>query len=141
MDGGDTATEDVVELPEALEEHRRYLRDAHQTASRDFDRALLAMASGTIAISLAFLDQIAPEPQRTWLLLLAWTLLVGSLAMNLVSHMTSQRASEKDIARLDEGDWDSAGDDSWTPWLNRLSATSFVFGVFLLALFSYYNLE
>lgn len=125
---------------ELLLEHRRYLRDAHQTASRDFDRALLAMASGAIAISLAFLDDITSDPRRTWLMLFAWLLLAGSLGMNLVSHMTSQRAIIQDIDKLDRGGEDIQGGNRWTPLMNHLSAVGLVGGVVLLVLFAYYNL-
>jgi hypothetical protein len=67
-----------------------HLVKARETASRDYDKALLTFAGGALGISIAFIHNVAPHPKHTAWLGAAWGLFALSLVFVVVSLLTSQ---------------------------------------------------
>ncbi|MCL5022548.1 MAG: hypothetical protein M1497_04125 [Nitrospirae bacterium] len=135
------------------DEYRVYLEERKQliTAERDtvqqFDRSILTLAAGALALSITFINQIAPEPKLSsicWLIA-AWSLFCLSLLSTLISFLTSQAACRK---QRDILDGEISGEEadrtnkaaSWTNGLNYFSIAFFILGVVSLVVFSAINL-
>lgn len=141
------------------------LRVASLKISERYDKWMLVLAGGALALSLTFIEKIAPHP-KSWsfvFLLIAWLLLIVSVVLELVALATSQRALTEQVALLDNEyqsylnslsvrdatDWT---EPAYTPTpvnneftvktreRNTWSLRSFVLGIFFLCAFSAVNL-
>lgn len=107
-----------------------------------FDRAVLTLSAGALALSITFVQNIAPEPRYLWLLFSSWFGFLVSLSVTLCSFLMSQvawRQWRENLGKVEEkGDRIAA---EWTNGLNFVSAGAFIVGVCFLAIFSGVNLE
>lgn len=126
--------------------YRDLLVGADHDASRDYDTAVLSIASGALALSATFAHDIAPHPHPNtlWIVAAAWVLLTLSLVAILVSLLTSQAALRKAIRDLDEGldlgALPGGRHAAWTLYLNRAAGGALVLGLVSLAVFALTNL-
>jgi hypothetical protein len=76
----------------AYQKERDSLRAEALQISGRYDQAVLALAGGSLALSITFLEKIAPNPARwtTWILGIAWLLLIASLLCELFAITYSQ---------------------------------------------------
>ena len=81
-------------------EERRGLIDAARESARTFDQAVLAFGSAVFGASIAFLKDVAPNPQVYTLkwLGLAWGLFSFGLLSVMLSFLFSHKACMFDIA-------------------------------------------
>jgi hypothetical protein len=128
---------------EAQRAWREWLVQAHHGASQDFDKAVFTLSGGALAISLAFLRDIAPTPSHEWALATAWALLTSSLVLIFISLLTSQAAILRQIKQLDSAATErrSSFFGRATAALNGCAAAAGVIGVTFLVLFAFYNLD
>jgi TRAP-type C4-dicarboxylate transport system permease small subunit len=131
-------------------EERRSLIEASRVSAEQFDKYILTLSTGALALSITFLKNIAPVPQTDTIvfLVLSWLCLIICALLTLVSFLTSQKACSIQIEILeknylpDEKPVDSKNQmSSFTIWLNRLSIFFFIIGVSLLAIFSIKNIN
>jgi hypothetical protein len=122
-------------------DRRQWLIQADHTASRDFDRTVVALSAGALGLSIVFVQNIAPQPVHKEWLAIAWGLFAASLIANLASFLTSQHALRWEMRHFDE-EVETAG--GWlgktTIGLNWCSAVAFILGVIALVTFAYLNL-
>ena len=132
-------------------EERKLLIQAEKEGSQQFDKAILTLAAGALAISITFINQIAPHPKPGTICFLAWGWVAFgmSLISTLVSFFTSQKACRKQIAILEHDVLDKKESESnkqkndwaiWTNYLNIVSILAFVIGVIFLGYFSISNI-
>ena len=165
----------MAEAPDPEYEYRRQRYDAYVKEregllaaslqiSERYDKWMLFLSGGALALSLTFIEKIAPHPWP-WsfvILLLAWILLIIAVLLELHALATSQRALTEQITILDQEYkkfLDSISRDeelaegaagnvavvdnefaSRTRTLNAWSLRSFVGGIILLCIFSAVNL-
>jgi uncharacterized membrane protein YgcG len=69
------------------------------SGSQDYDRAVLTLSSGTLALSATFIHDIAPTPvgDSIILLILSWAALVLALSLTVISFQTSQWAMNREL--------------------------------------------
>ena len=129
--------------------HRQQLYDLAIDQTNRFDRLIVTLSGGALALSITFINEIAPVPERgsTLWLALGWGALISSVLATLISHQTSQSDMFFEIRRLDElykaGQEHDGSANFWnncTRILNILSALLFVFGASLLAIYVYLNI-
>jgi len=143
------ATEIQNNLNQAYQDERKILIEGEQTSSDQFDKQILALASGALGISIVFLEKIAPHPGPATFkyLYFAWGGLVFSLLSTLSSFLTSQHAYRRQIQILEAKLFpqNSEGSDDANHWaratryLNWTSILGFIFGIGMLVLFSISN--
>jgi hypothetical protein len=130
-------------------DERKNLVEGETKSAEQFDRTLVTLAGGGLAVSLAFIEKIAPNPKKEtlWLLAIAWAGLVLSLLFILCSFLTSQRAYRQQRAILEVDFLDPPGTqrpvNKWavrTMWLNRLAIGLFIIGACMLAAFTITNM-
>jgi len=80
-------------------EERKILVAAEQNTAQQFDKYILTLAAGALALSITFIKQIAPNPNPNslCLLLIAWFLFSLSILSTLISHLTSQSACRRQV--------------------------------------------
>jgi len=82
---------------------------------------------------------IAHHPAHKWLLALSWVLLAGSLAANLFSFLTGERAIRRMLRRMAEPETLEVPEPRLTDWVNWLTAGAFLAGVVCLVIFAVLN--
>ena len=144
----DARTVQGIDEPTYVRE-RTLLIEMEQKSADQHDKAILAVASGGLALSVTFLKDIAPHPSPETLkyLGLSWTCFVVGILAILLSFQTSQSACRKQRDFLDnlyQNGSDSQADKnrwaSWTNWLNWASYVLVFFAVVFFTFFSWLNL-
>lgn len=120
-----------------------------RAASEQGERVLIAGAAGALALSVTFVEKIAPHPQPSSLHLVAigWTLLLVSLCASLLTFVVRshgfRRAREALDASLASGKFDDAAvrmQNRWLVGLLYIRFLSLISGVAVLVCFAYVNL-
>jgi hypothetical protein len=75
-------------------EERRLFDEAELKASTSFDKLIATIATGSLGLSIVFIDKIAHTLNHgtKYLLILSWSSLLAALFFNLLSFMLSQNA-------------------------------------------------
>jgi len=132
-----------VEYEVYLDE-RRTLIEAEQKGAQQFDKAILTLAGGALAISLTFIKNIAPHPkvETIYLLKCAWIAFILSLLSTLCSFLTSQSAyrKQRDIIESEESHNEKNVYAICTKWLNIFSIIFFILGIVFLSIFCIENI-
>ncbi|HWA83399.1 MAG TPA: hypothetical protein VG820_08210 [Fimbriimonadaceae bacterium] len=144
--GGDPAEQ-------AYLERRNALIKAEEKASESFDKFVPYISGGALAISLTFLEKIAPKiaPQTVAWISWAWFLLVGSLLASLAGRMTSQYAYRFQVRICDDNRREELGEEKLlkssrnvfaiiTGILNWVTILLVIAGILCLVQFSLSNL-
>jgi hypothetical protein len=133
---------------DAYLQHRQQLTALLVDQCGKFDRALFVLSSGAIALSLTFFEKIAGSGRPAGILAIwvAWSCFLLCLLLLVLSHWTTTKAVEADIAQLDESLGDAAHKWRTTLWNRATGAMnlgSFVFfflGAVFFVVFAAFNL-
>lgn len=99
----------------------------------------MALSGGALAISIAFIHDVAKNPHERGVLGVAWVSFAASLCCVLVSFLTSERAILKMAQEMDnEAEETTRG--RITDYLNWASAGAFLVGVLFLVIFALLNI-
>lgn len=129
---------------------RAWIQDRYRYASDSFDRAIVLIAGGAATLSVTFVDRLlAKAPRLTFLVLMAWIALAGSVLAITMSHYPAARAAmlaaeryKAKMAGLSTDDLSLAIDarNRMAMRLSVLAGILLAVGLFLLAVFAYTNL-
>lgn len=130
-------------------EERMSLAEGERKIAISFDKAIMTLSGGAIALSMTFLDKIAPESKDIYLLISAWISFAFSLSSILFSMILSIEAYKYEIDRVDKAYSDNKNPPSSeknkftisTDFCNKLSLFTLILGIILLSIFSYVNLK
>lgn len=130
-----------TERRDTLLRHRGWLENARLSASRDRDQMILAIAGGSLAVSIAFLEPVG-KGFGLWqggLLFIGWLTEVVAIVLVLRSLRSSERALERERERVDCMLQNDGRDPGWnnpatqrTEFLNNAAAFLAVAGVVVL---------
>jgi len=129
-----------------LGEYRQHCVAAEQKAQDDFDKAILSLSGGGLAISFAFIKDLVGtgpllHPSRLFIAWLAWA---GSIVATLSSYFFSQQALRTAIKQVDDekiaGEHPGKAFARATAALNIAAGLLFLAGVVFVAWFVYVNL-
>lgn len=84
---------------------RRGFQAAEEEAAKSFDRAMLTLAGGALALSIAYIQQVAPDPRRWtiwWFLLPGWIAFCLCLLSTLASLLAAQYSAREGGHSLDQ---------------------------------------
>ena len=100
---------------QALNERDRLIA-SHQSASEGFDRALLTLSGGSLALSIAFVKDLAKQPTNICLLETSWILMGTALLLTMVSLGLSIFVHQKLINALND-DTPVGNLPPWMSWI------------------------
>ena len=135
----------MAQQDDQQQDYRNLLTELEQKAYEDYDKALLAMSGGALAISIAFLKNIVGHDsyQYSCLLIGAWISWTLTVLVVLGSFLMSQIALRTAIQELDSGEEKSrlgGFADKITGFLNVAGGILFFVGVVLMVIFASVNL-
>ena len=131
----------------AYRDERKLLVDAEREAAATFDKYLIMLSAGTLALSITFLKDIAPKPIGGPYLCTSWAFLALSLFAIMLSFLGSQHAMrcqrriidadalKQKRARGQRNVWGVA-----VTFLNWTSVVFFALGIILMVVFASINL-
>ncbi len=132
-------------------EMKKQVGEALRSQADQFDKAILTLAAGALALSLTFIKEIAPTPDDLTIYLLAWAwgCFIGSVCLTLCSFHASVCAFRRFDQTLNiqhsKPDTDpSSLKNHWitvTLVLNFLSLVVFIAGTILLSSSAYHGLK
>jgi len=131
---------------EALEHYRESLILAEEKAQSEYDRLIVTLSGGALAVSFAFVHQFIGNRTPIWIstLIGAWTCWVVSLACILISHYFSATAMRKAIEQVDVGAIRTQHIGGWfdaaIKWSNILAGLFFLIGAILTIVFVVINM-
>lgn len=134
-------------MSDAMKEYRQHLVEAQQKSLESFDKTILSLSGGALAISLVFVHDIIGDGEMSGacLLFIAWVCWIVSMVSTLSSFLFSHHALRKAIDQVDAGaiHTDKRGGrfNLATHVANVLSLIAFVIGVILIVIFVSLNLE
>ncbi len=130
---------------------KKQVGEALRSQADQFDKAILTLAAGALALSLTFIKEIAPTPDGLTITLLAWSwgCFVGSLCCTLLSCHTSVCAYRRfdEILNIQQSTPETDACSLNNHWvtvtlaLNLLSLIIFVVGTGLLSYSAYHGLK
>jgi hypothetical protein len=86
---------------DAYRDERKLLVDAEREAAATFDKYLIMLSAGTLALSITFLKDIAPKPNGVCHLCTSWAFLAVSLFTIMISFLGSQHAMRRQRRIID----------------------------------------
>jgi hypothetical protein len=130
-----------------LTQYRKDLILSRQESQKSYDRHLISLAGGGLAISIAFIHNVIGDKtiQLSEYLLYAWILWTSCITLVLLSFYSSRLALDKAIRQLDSesihkehpgGFWNRV-----TSVLNILAGLAFVLGTISVIYFVIHNLR
>jgi hypothetical protein len=145
VDNGSQQSESDRQLRQELYANARTeLLERQFSNSEAYDKAILSLSSGFLALSLTFIKDIVPRAQlaHTWLLYLSWGTLAAAVIATVVSFRVSNGAIEAQLARAhryyierDEDAFKTTPIAKLVEGLNIFSGVAFIGGVVLTAIF------
>jgi anaerobic C4-dicarboxylate transporter len=96
------ADDDEKRRRDLYDEHRRQTWQDIQSSTDNFDKNLLAVSSGALGFSLAFIKDIVHLPTATWhaLLYTSWACFAGCIVVTVFSFRLSVMALNEHLKRL-----------------------------------------
>jgi hypothetical protein len=130
-------------------EYRSHLWGALQSSHEHFDKAILSLSSGGLALSLSFVANMGgARPKLEWVLIVSWCLFSAAILSNVLSLLVSQKAIGRQIEYaknyyIDGQDEFLAKQNAFSLWTKRLnygSGALFVCAVAATVLFASVNI-
>lgn len=133
-----------------LERHNTHEK-WHESLSHNLDKLILGLSSGTLVLSVTFIDKIIGlgEIQTLYLIIMSWIFLLITLIINIATYFFSMRASVR--ARKILKDWFNSGKEdapetnNWlgktANGLNTLSLITLALGILFLTRFAINNIN
>lgn len=128
-------------------EYRNFLIKTKNQLNDNFDKLIVTLSGGALALSMAFLKDIVKlqVANHSWMLALSWFLLIFSVGFVLGEIYFGIEAYRKALAQLDGKTirQETAGGifASITKNLGRLAAIFLILGMVSIAMFVFINLE
>jgi len=132
-------------------EWNEFRNSVHTTKSKsqdDFEKYINLLASGGLAITIAFFDKIVNIKESIYIRLIVcgWILLVLTLLINLISHYFSISYSERTIGEINKKQYDDVfinveKRNKVLNVLNGISITTLILGIISIITFVTLNLS
>jgi len=129
-----------------LQEFRNELQLLVHKSQDDFEKQLVYLSAGSIAISMAFVERLTGQISLTHckvLLISGWVLLALTLLINLASHVTTIKKHNQTIKEIDDNDYNQTRAikrNKMIDFYNRGSLIALFLGVIAIISFVFVNI-
>jgi len=133
-------------MEDELKDYRQGLIDTQRKLNESYDKLLVTLSGGALALSIAFLKDIigSIEINYPYLLLIAWALFVLSLTSILGEILFGIQAHKQAIKQIDNKtiyEQKVGGKSSnWTTRFHWIAALSLIIGLVFISAFAFFNL-
>lgn len=159
----ETYKKDRTEFFNSCTAERNRLIETRTDQSKTYDQTILTFSAGAIALSITFVEKIAPSPAAPMLLYVAWSFFGLAVLSVVLSFLASQRAFQLEIDAVTTR-WNAAVEaekstsaeatatdapkptvrkanrfTTFTRYLNYTSGGMFVMGIVFFVLFGIWN--
>ena len=120
----------------AINEYRKHLWDALRAGQEQYDKYLLTLSSGGLAISMMLLKDVFGKTQLVYpaILVGSWVLFCLCILATVASFITSQQCLRSRLQKYEKcvetGNFDNANDSEPLEWVTNV--LNYVSGVFFL---------
>ncbi len=127
-------------------EYRKLLISTQHKLNDSYDKLVVTLSGGALALSIAFLKDIVvlDEARFTWILALSWSLFIISLAFIFGEILFGIEAYKKAVNQLDEDTIrkEKIGGlfSTLTKWFNRAAAIALLLGLLFITTFIFLNI-
>lgn len=128
-------------------EFRNSVYETKSKSQDDFEKYINVIASGGLAITIAFFDKVVDIHKSTYisLIIIGWILLVLTLLTNLISHYLSISHAQQTIDEINEKKYDDVfinvkKRNGCIKILNGISIGSLIIGIIFIIIFVTLNL-
>ncbi len=97
MENGSTSNERELYFKERIS-----LNEGEFKIAESYDKALLTLSAGALAISMTFIKDVAEDPKSIWMLITAWFILGLTTVVLLLTFLICQKAYQKARTSLDD---------------------------------------
>lgn len=131
---------------EELKEYRQGLIDTQRKLNESYDKLLVTLSGGALALSIAFLKDVigSNEIVHPNLLLIAWAFFVISLASILGEILFGIQAHKRAVEQVDDKtirkEKVGGKSSSWTTRFHWTAAASLIAGLIFISAFAFFNL-
>ena len=129
---------------DAQAKYRDTLLALEQKSQEAYDKTVLTLSGGALALSMAFIKDVVPlsGAHNKSLLFWAWAVWAGSMACSVMSFYVSGIALRKAICELDDPCTSKRHKfwDALTNLLNAGAGAFFILGVFSICIFAWRNI-
>lgn len=137
-----------IKIEQEWFEFRNSVYETKSKSQDDFEKYINIIASGGLALTIAFFDKIVDVKFviGVCLIVFGWVLLIATLLSNLISHYLSISYAQKTIDEINEKKYDIvfinvAKRNKWIKILNRLSIGTLIIGIVSIIIFVTINLN
>ena len=118
------------------------LLDLNKANTDQHDKAILQLTAGALALTVTFMEKIAPHPLPNTQYWLAggWALLAASMAAMVLSFLTGQNACRRQLALLDIEFREGMRPPQTNRWSSQVFYGVDLAGVVAILVFSWLNL-
>jgi len=132
-------------VTEPLQKFKESLERTNESTQELFEKQLYTIASGGIAVTVAFIDKIIPitTSRLTVFLYFGWLALVLTILTNLISHRVSHSFHYKTIMEIQDESYDpnkAIRRNKIIGIWNNVTIALLIFGISLIMFFITYNL-
>ena len=130
---------------------RELYQQAINKSEDDFEKNIIYLSSGALGLTLIFIEKIVSPYNSVYLffLILGWSLLTITLAVNLASHLISKKFIQKSQIDFDDYinealdyeklDKNITSRNKKIDWINWISLALFILGILSIVLFTSLN--
>jgi hypothetical protein len=129
-------------------EFRNSVYETKSKSQDDFEKYINIIASGGLALTIAFFDKIVDINNAICkvLIITGWIMLIITLLSNLISHFLSIKFSQKTIDEINKKEYDKVFENVGTRnkylnYLNITSITTLILGITLIITFVTKNIN
>lgn len=135
---------------ELFAKYREHMLTLLQSNSENYDKSILSLSSGFLALSLSFIKDIVPLSESNCIIILkiSWFLFVISIIFTISSFIFSKYGAKKAIAYSEKYYFEDIDEyrtkKNWpsiiNTWLNNISGIIFICAVIMTVIFVTINI-
>lgn len=130
-------------MNEADEKIVMQLQVVKQKSEENYEKSITLISSGTLLLSLTFIEKIIKQPVLLWLLIVSWCLLAFTLLTNLISHQVSSHLHERTVQDFRDSNPETLNNVSkrnrTITWINWGTTACLISGICFLIIFCSIN--
>ena len=127
-------------MSEVDKQYRELLYKGFLYSTEQFDKAILFVSSGSLAISITLIEKVVPlaTSKYSWLLLFSWLFQALTIILFTLNHYVSIQAFNREMK---QDGAQNGKENKLVKHINKFSIVTLLFGLLLLITFIFINIH